>query len=123
MKYTEAKQGRVFVIRLEDGDIIHEEIEKFATRKSIKAASLIIIGGADKGSKLIVGPKQGRSQSITPMVHILEDVHQVPKILEIYLIVWGCLAKKKAIPAPVLKIILFLEKEYTIQQNHLQCSS
>ncbi|MDY6863052.1 MAG: DUF296 domain-containing protein, partial [Thermodesulfobacteriota bacterium] len=29
MKYSQAKPGRIFVIRLEDGDIIHEEIEKF----------------------------------------------------------------------------------------------
>ena len=36
MKYSQAKQGRVFVIRLEDGDVIHEEIEKFAREKGIK---------------------------------------------------------------------------------------
>jgi predicted DNA-binding protein with PD1-like motif len=29
MKYSEAKQGRVFVMRLEDGDIVHDEIERF----------------------------------------------------------------------------------------------
>lgn len=29
MKYSEAKQGRIFVIRLEDGDIVHEELERF----------------------------------------------------------------------------------------------
>ena len=54
MKYSQAKQGRIFVIRLEDGDIVHEEIEKFSRKESIKAAALIIIGGADKGSKLVV---------------------------------------------------------------------
>jgi len=30
MKYSEAKQGHIFVIRLEDGDIIHEAVENFA---------------------------------------------------------------------------------------------
>lgn len=30
MKYTEAKIGRAFVLRLEDGDILHEELEQFA---------------------------------------------------------------------------------------------
>ena len=30
MKYSEAKPGRIFVIRLEDGDIVHEAIESFA---------------------------------------------------------------------------------------------
>ena len=77
MKYSQAKIGRVYVIRLEDGDIIHEEIEKFAREKSIKAAALIIIGGADEGSKLIVGPEHGRKKPIVPMEHILNNVHEI----------------------------------------------
>lgn len=35
MKYSEAKQGRIFVIRLEDGDIVHEELERFAREQSM----------------------------------------------------------------------------------------
>jgi len=77
MKYTQAKQGRIFVIRLEDGDIIHEEIEKLAREQSIKAAALIIIGGADKESKCIVGPEHGRAASVVPMEHILDNVHEI----------------------------------------------
>ena len=77
MKYSQAKQGRTFIIRLEDGDIVHEEIEKFAREKSIKAAALIILGGADKGSKLIVGPEHGRREPIIPMEHVLDNVHEI----------------------------------------------
>ncbi|MCD6199065.1 MAG: DNA-binding protein [Deltaproteobacteria bacterium] len=77
MKYSQAKQGRTFIIRLEDGDIVHEEIEKFARKKSIKAAALIILGGADKGSKLIVGPEHGRREPIIPMKHVLDNVHEI----------------------------------------------
>lgn len=77
MKYSEARQGRTFVIRLEDGDILHEAIEGFAKEKGIKAASLIAVGGADKGSKLIVGPENGRAQKIVPMPYVLEDVHEI----------------------------------------------
>ncbi|MBU1054053.1 MAG: DNA-binding protein [Proteobacteria bacterium] len=77
MKYSEARQGRVFVMRLEDGDIVHEEIEKFAVEKSIKAAAIIIIGGADEGSKLVVGPEKGRAKPVNPMEHILDNVHEV----------------------------------------------
>ena len=76
MKYSQAKQGRIYIIRLEDGDIIHDEIEKFAKKKSIKAASLIIIGGVDKNSTLIVGPEHGRAETIVPMEHILDNVHE-----------------------------------------------
>ncbi len=77
MRYSQAKQGRIFIIRLEDGDIVHEEIEKFSREKSIKAAALIILGGADKGSKLIVGPEHGRREPIIPMEHILDNVHEI----------------------------------------------
>lgn len=77
MKYSQAKQGRIFVIRLEDGDIIHEEIEKFAREKSIKAGALIILGGADQGSKLVVGPEHGRQAPIVPMEHILDNVNEI----------------------------------------------
>ncbi|HKL80918.1 MAG TPA: PPC domain-containing DNA-binding protein [Desulfobacter sp.] len=77
MKYSQAKQGRIYIIRLEDGDIIHEEIEKFANKKAIKAAALTIIGGVDKESKLIVGPEHGRTESITPMEHILNHVNEI----------------------------------------------
>ena len=77
MKYSEAKQGRVFVIRLEDGDIVHEAIEQFAKEKEIKAASLIILGGADRGSTLVTGPAQGRAETIVPKRQMLSNVHEV----------------------------------------------
>jgi predicted DNA-binding protein with PD1-like motif len=77
MKYSEAKPGRIFVIRLEDGDIIHDEIERFAREKSIRAAGLIIVGGADQGSTLVVGPQEGRASVVNPIEHVLDNVHEV----------------------------------------------
>lgn len=77
MKFSEAKQGRVFVIRLEDGDIVHEEIEKFAKEQSVKAAALIILGGADQGSRLVTGPEKGRGVSpVIPKEQVLDDVNE-----------------------------------------------
>ncbi len=64
-------------MRLEDGDIVHEEIEQFARDHSINAGTMIIVGGIDEGSKLIVGPEQGRSKPVTPMEHLLDDVHEI----------------------------------------------
>lgn len=77
MKYSQAKQGRIFVIRLEDGDIVHEAIEKLATEQSVSAGAIIIVGGADEGSKLVVGPKKGRSQPIVPLAHMLTHVNEI----------------------------------------------
>lgn len=78
MKFSQAKQGRVFIIRLEDGDIIHEQIENFAKEQSVKAASLIILGGADKGSCLVTGPEKGRGVSpVVPKEQLLNNVNEI----------------------------------------------
>ncbi|MGA1796570.1 MAG: PPC domain-containing DNA-binding protein [bacterium] len=77
MRYAQAKQARTFVIRLEDGDVVHEAIEGFAREHSIGAAALIIIGGADCGSRLVVGPEEGRVSPVVPMEHALENVYEV----------------------------------------------
>ncbi|HEQ78987.1 MAG TPA: DNA-binding protein [Euryarchaeota archaeon] len=80
MRYSEAKRGRIFVIRLEDGETVHEEIERCAREQSISAAAMIILGGADDGSRLVVGPEHGRVQPINPMEHILDNVHEIAGI-------------------------------------------
>ncbi len=77
MQYSQAGQGRVFVIRLEDGDILHESIEQFARQKSIFTATVTAVGGVDKGSRLIVGPEDGRAHQITPVEYVLDDVYEV----------------------------------------------
>ena len=84
MKYSEAKPGRVFFIRLEDGDVLHESIEAFAREHQINAASLIALGGADKGSKLVVGPEEDRSLPVVPMEHILDGVHEAAGVGTIF---------------------------------------
>jgi predicted DNA-binding protein with PD1-like motif len=77
MKYSQATYGRVFVIRLEDGDIVHEAIERFARENDVSAAALIVLGGADAGSRLVVGPEEGRSQPVVTLEHVLGNVHEV----------------------------------------------
>ena len=77
MKFSQAKQGRIFVLRLEDGDVVHEVIEQFARDQGIQAAALVIIGGADSGSRLVVGPQAGRAPNIVAMEQALEEVHEV----------------------------------------------
>jgi predicted DNA-binding protein with PD1-like motif len=77
MKYSCAQTGRVFVIRLEDGEVIHETIESFAREQEIRAASLLVLGGADQGSVLVTGPKQGRQFPVIPHTHVLDEVHEV----------------------------------------------
>ncbi len=77
MKYSRARQGRIFILRLEDGEIVHEVIEKFAAEQKISAASLLILGGADDGSHLVVGPKEDRGLPLEPMEQVLKNAHEV----------------------------------------------
>ena len=77
MKYSEARTGRAFVIRLEDGDIVHDEIEQLALEKGIKVAALIVVGAADQGSTLVVGPRDESARPIETMEQVLPGVHEV----------------------------------------------
>ena len=77
MKSSEATQGRIFILRLEDGENLQECIESFAREKNISRAFLQVLGGADKGSKIIVGPENGRSKEIIPMIEELGEMHEV----------------------------------------------
>ncbi|MGD8255485.1 MAG: DNA-binding protein [Syntrophobacterales bacterium] len=63
--------------RLEDGDIVHDEIERFAREKTIRAAGLIIVGGADQEIKFVVGAEEGRATPVVPMEHVLDEVHEI----------------------------------------------
>jgi predicted DNA-binding protein with PD1-like motif len=77
MKFSEARQGRVFVLRMEDGEIVHKIIEQFALDQNIEAASLLIVGGADDGSSLVVGPKKDRDFHLEPMTFQLKNAHEI----------------------------------------------
>jgi predicted DNA-binding protein with PD1-like motif len=77
VKYAQATHGRVFVVRLEDGEILHEKIEEFAAEMGVGAAALVAVGGADKGSTLVVGPEKGRALPVVPMERVLGGVHEI----------------------------------------------
>ncbi len=77
MKYSSARLGRVIVIRLEDGDVVHECIEEAARAEGIARAAVILLGGADGGSRVVVGPEDGRADPIVPMERLLDDVHEM----------------------------------------------
>ncbi len=78
MKYGEARAGRIFVLRLEDGEILHEVVEQFARDHAIRAATVIAVGGADEGSRLVVGPAVSRcAPPIAPLIGTLAGVHEL----------------------------------------------
>ncbi|NLX47631.1 MAG: DUF296 domain-containing protein [Euryarchaeota archaeon] len=68
MRCAMGSMGRVLVVRLETGDVLHECVERAAKENGISRAAVLALGGADRGSRMVVGPKDGRSEDIEPML-------------------------------------------------------
>ena len=77
MKYTQGRQGRVFVLRLEDKEVLHETLEQFAADHRIAAGVVWAVGAADEGSKLVVGPRDADASPVVPLERTLEGVHEL----------------------------------------------
>jgi predicted DNA-binding protein with PD1-like motif len=76
MKASEGKVGRVFVIRLEDGEIVPECIERFAEENGVTLGQVILIGGINEG-EVVVGPKRTEDKQPEPMLLPVDGAHEV----------------------------------------------
>lgn len=77
MQQEQVQTGRSFVLRLEDGDVIHACLEAFARDQGVSRASVTVVGGIDRGSRLVVGPEEGRADTIQPQIIELDNVYEV----------------------------------------------
>ena len=77
MMSEECSEGRIFVLRLEEGEILHDSVEKFASENKIAAAAVIAVGGAGAGSRLVVGPSMPLSSPIVPLTHELDAPYEL----------------------------------------------
>lgn len=71
MKYSEAALGRVFVLRLEDGDPLNTTLEGFAREQGISRGVAFYVGGGAGGTDLVVGPDASREDAVIPLLHTL----------------------------------------------------
>ena len=77
MQFTEAKLGRVFILRLHDKDHLPDVFESFAAEKNVSNALCFLVGGAKENSRVVVGPKDGEVIPPEPMITFLRGVHEV----------------------------------------------
>jgi uncharacterized protein len=68
--------GRIFVVRLHDGDHLPEVLEDFAENQKIGSALCFFLGGAKEDSRIVVGPKDGNAFPPEPMTTLLKGVHE-----------------------------------------------
>jgi len=85
MQYTEAKMGRVFVLRLHDNDHLPDALEAFAAEKKVTNALCFLVGGAKDNGLVVVGPKNGEVIPVEPVVTLLRGVHEVCGVGTIFL--------------------------------------
>jgi uncharacterized protein len=76
MKYSEGKISRVFVLRLEDGDMVPACIEQFAAEKGIKVGQVVLIGGIGDG-QVVVGPRVSAQMPPDPVLLPIEGAQEV----------------------------------------------
>lgn len=79
MKAAEGTIGRVFVIRLEDGDVVPECIERFAEAKEIRVGHVVLIGGLG-GGQVVVGPRRSDAMPPEPMLLPVDGAHEVAAV-------------------------------------------
>jgi predicted DNA-binding protein with PD1-like motif len=76
MKATQGRLGRVFVIRLEDGDKVPDCIERFAEDNGVSVGHVILVGGIGDG-EVVVGPRRSEERPPEPMLLPLDGAHEV----------------------------------------------
>jgi len=76
MKSSEGQVGRVFVIRLEDGDTVPDCIERFAEENGVMLGQAILVGGIG-GGEVVVGPRKSDEMPPEPMLLPIDGAHEV----------------------------------------------
>jgi len=83
MKAVEGRVGRLFVLRLEDGDAIPSCIENFARERGVQAAFCALLGGVGSG-RLVVGPERGDALPVTPLHRLIDAPHEAAAVGTIF---------------------------------------
>jgi uncharacterized protein len=84
VKYSEGNIGRVFVIRLEDGDRLPQSLETLAAEKAVKRGICLLVGGVKGGGTIVSGPRQEEAAPIETINKILEGIHETVAVGAIF---------------------------------------
>jgi predicted DNA-binding protein with PD1-like motif len=71
MKYSQGSIGRIFILRMEDGDVLNDALEAFAAEHEMRRGLAFYLGGSAEGSRVVVGPDATRTDAVIPLIHTL----------------------------------------------------
>ncbi len=84
MQYEEGQLGRIFMLRLEEGEQIPGVIEDFARIKDVKTALVLCLGGAADQSRIVVGPQEDGGDEIVPTLFTLTGRQEILAVGTLY---------------------------------------
>jgi predicted DNA-binding protein with PD1-like motif len=76
MKIEEGSPGRIFVLRLEDGDAIPAAIDAFARDNNVKSACVFLLGGMRTG-QVVCGPRDSDTLPPDPVLLPVIGAHEI----------------------------------------------
>jgi predicted DNA-binding protein with PD1-like motif len=76
MRAAQGKLGRVYFLRLDDGDIVPNCIEHFALENKITHGQVILVGGIC-GGQIVVGPRYSDRLPPDPMLIPIDGAHEI----------------------------------------------
>jgi len=79
MKIAEGQIGRVFVLRLEDGDRLPDCVEAFAAERGVAQGFCALVGGVGSG-RIVVGPQDGAAMPPVPVLTELLGAHEAAAV-------------------------------------------
>ncbi|MCB2226556.1 MAG: DNA-binding protein [Desulfarculaceae bacterium] len=75
MQASEAKFGRVFIMRLEDGDSLPTVIEEFARDQGISHGLVALLGALGEGA-LVAGPADSEARPVPVITNPVTAIHE-----------------------------------------------
>ncbi len=75
VRATQGRIGRVFVLRLEDGDVVPDCIERFAAEQRIRVGQVVLLGGFGQG-EVVAGPRTSNRSPVEPLLLPIDGVHE-----------------------------------------------
>lgn len=83
MKWGEGRMGRIFILRLEDGDELPSAVEDFCRLKKMERGLCFFVGGIGSG-KVVAGPADGAASKIEPIIRDIPDVSEMSGVGTIF---------------------------------------
>lgn len=83
MEYSQGSLGRIFVIRLADGEDLIGSLDRFLAEKEVASGMILFLGALRKG-RIVTGPRELTIPPVSPFVEDLEGGFETFGVATVY---------------------------------------